>query len=144
MFPKIEIKPIQQDTMFRFNSGKMRLSLVPPSLSYYAAATLTYGAVKYEANNWRKAGSWSSVMDSFERHYAAFKTGEDDDPESGLPHLAHMAANIAFLIEFFDKGLGTDDRFRYAGNLQGRVLEFRQPPRRQQDASGGGAAPAAA
>lgn len=123
------------DGMLRYNSGKHRLTLIPASLNRYTGAVLEYGAIKYSANNWRKGGSWTSAIDSLQRHLDAFREGENFDAESALPHLAHMAFNVMILIEFFDKGFGTDDRFRYPGQpegeqLPGRTLTFNQPPAR--------------
>jgi hypothetical protein len=109
----------------RYNSGKIRLSLVPPSLVRYVGAVLTYGAEKYDAHNWRKGFNWSSIMDSLERHYVAIKSGEDFDEESGLPHIAHLDCNAAFLTEHFDQMLGVDDRYRLK---PGRVLQWNRPP----------------
>jgi hypothetical protein len=45
------------------------------------------------------------------RHRLAFWNGEDYDPESGLPHLAHAAWHDLAELAFFLKGLGTDDRY---------------------------------
>lgn len=130
--------------MMRFNSGKLRMSLVPASYGQYAAKVLEYGAIKYSANNWRKGGNWMEIYESLQRHIDSFREGEDFDPESGLPHLSHAAFNLMVLIEFFDKGLGNDDRFRYEGQplgalLPGRVLEFRQPPVQPKPEAGPGA-----
>ncbi|WP_204332940.1 dATP/dGTP diphosphohydrolase domain-containing protein, partial [Klebsiella pneumoniae] len=79
------------------------------------AAALGYGAIKYSANNWRRGGSWTSGYESLQRHLDAWREGEDIDDESGLPHLAQIAFGVMLLIEFYDKGIGTDDRFRYQG-----------------------------
>jgi Domain of unknown function (DUF5664) len=106
----------------RFNSGKHQLSLVPPSLSYYTAAALSYGAVKYSPHNWRKGFNYTSIIDSLERHLLALKSGEDYDAESGLHNLALIAANTAFLIEHVEQGYGTDDRLKL-GVIQPRRLE---------------------
>lgn len=130
--------------MFRFNTGKAPVSLVPASYTAYCTAGLAYGALKYAEHNWRRGDKWTKVYESMQRHLDAFREGEDIDAESGLPHLALAGCNLAFLTEFYDKGLGTDDRFRYPNQpadqrLPGRVLEFREPPRRQQAAHGSGA-----
>ncbi|WP_354665550.1 dATP/dGTP diphosphohydrolase domain-containing protein, partial [Escherichia coli] len=58
----------QDGGMLRFNSGKLRMSLVPASLGRYTAAALGYGAIKYSANNWRRGGSWTSGYESLQRH----------------------------------------------------------------------------
>lgn len=122
--------------MLRYNSGKHRMTLIPASLGRYTAAVLEYGAIKYNANNWRKGGSWTSAIDSLQRHLDAFREGEDCDVESALPHLAHIAFNVMILIEFFDKGRGQDDRFRYPDQPPGqqlpvRDLTFNQPPEKK-------------
>lgn len=60
---------------------------------------LEFGAEKYGPNNWQ------NVENAEERYYAAclrhlhaMATGEDTDPESGLPHRDHAACNLVFLI----------------------------------------------
>lgn len=113
--------------MLRYNSGKPPLSLIPtawltavnggdyfsyPSrLTVAVARVLDFGAKKYSANNWRKGGSWLSVLDCAFRHITWYQSGEENDKESGLSHLAHAACNIAFLLEFVDQESGQDDRF---------------------------------
>lgn len=107
-------------SMLRYNDGKPRLGLVPysfwaldlsPKLLTDVAQVLTFGAEKYTPNNWRKGGSWTAVCDSALRHILlGVMRGEENDPESGLPHLAHVGCNLAFLWEFHRSGTPTDDR----------------------------------
>ena len=123
--------------MLRFNSGKHRMTLIPASFGRYTAAVLEYGAIKYDANNWRRGGDWTQILDSLQRHIDAFREGEDFDKESGLPHVAHINFGAMVLTEFFDKNIGTDTRFRYADQPSdqerpGRELKFNQPPARSQ------------
>jgi hypothetical protein len=110
----------------RFNTDKLQLSLVPPSLVQYTAAVMMFGAVKYDKHNWRKGFDYTSIIDSLERHIAAFKAGENYDPESGLHHLGHVACNVAFLIEHIEQGYGTDDRFNVP-NAQPQRLQAQRP-----------------
>jgi hypothetical protein len=117
----------------RFNTTKFRPSLVPASLVRYCAYGMTYGAVKYEDNNWRKGFDWTSIMDSFERHFLAIKEGEDIDEESGLPHLSLLACNLAFLVEHYDTGLGRDDRFQYSFDFARQQLAFKDPPKKLKE-----------
>jgi hypothetical protein len=70
---------------------------------------------KYPRDNWRKGTEWREFLGSALRHLLAWGDGEDLDRESGLSHLKHAATNIAFLIEYQERGLGTDDRYRYEG-----------------------------
>lgn len=64
-------------------------------------AVLTSGAVKYSAHSWRNVpDAQERYRAAMLRHVLAFCSGEDTDPESGHPHLAHAAVNAAFLLEF--------------------------------------------
>lgn len=44
------------------------------------------------------------------RHLLAFIDGETLDPETGLPHLAHVRCCAAFLLTYAAQNLGHDDR----------------------------------
>lgn len=97
---------------YRNDAGKPKVTLVPRSFIYGTAEALAFGAEKYTRDNWLKGMAWSRVTDAALRHILAFNDGEDFDPESGLLHLKHAASNLAFLIEYFEKGLGEDDRLQ--------------------------------
>lgn len=79
---------------------KPPMSLVPPELVMEVARVLGYGARKYARGQWMRGMIFSSPVDALERHLAAWKRGEDVDPESGLPHLGHAACCLAFLLHF--------------------------------------------
>ena len=84
----------------KFDSDKNRLELVPPSLILGVGEVLTYGAKKYEAENWRLVENGvQRYRGALLRHLMAYESGEWLDEESGLPHLWHVGANVAFLIE---------------------------------------------
>ena len=79
--------------------GKLRLTLVPPSLVRAVAQIREYGCKKYhDPENWRQVEP-RRYRDALYRHMLAYFDGEKNDEESGLPHLWHAACNIAFLIE---------------------------------------------
>lgn len=118
-------------TMLRYNAGKPPISLVPtefiaaiasgwegdffktPTLLIEdTARVLDFGQRKYSANNWRKGGKWSTVLDCAFRHLNKIARGETHDDESGLHHYAHVGCNIAFLTGFVGEGTGMDDRYR--------------------------------
>lgn len=92
------------------DQGKPDVSLVPASLVLGIAEAMTFGATKYGRDNWRGGFVWSRVYSAVQRHLLAWSQGEDNDPESGLPHLFHAGAGIAFLIEYARTGTGVDDR----------------------------------
>ena len=87
------------ESFMKFDKQKPRMALVPASLGISCARALTYGARKYKANNWRKTDSIEQYISAITRHFDAWREGEENDPESGLSHLDHMAANLSFLIE---------------------------------------------
>lgn len=69
------------------------------------------GAKKYERFNYAKGYAWSLSYDALFRHVLAFLNGEDNDPDDGLPHMAHAAWHCLALLTFSLRGRGTDDRF---------------------------------
>lgn len=81
------------------DSGKPRPTLVPASLVNAVTAVREFGCKKYhDPDNWRRVEP-QRYRDALYRHWLAYLGGEVNDPESGLPHLHHMACNLAFLIE---------------------------------------------
>lgn len=97
----------------RYNGGKLRLDLLPVDAIRAFAEVMSYGAQKYAEYNWAKGDKWSVPLASLERHLLLWKGGEDRDSESGLPHMAHIICNAAFLIVYAVRGLGKDDRYLY-------------------------------
>lgn len=87
---------------------KPPLSLVPRALLYACGRALGFGANKYAANNWRRGMAWSSPLSGLLRHIVAWSEGEDNDEESGLSHLDHAAACLAFLTH-----METDARYKH-------------------------------
>ena len=85
--------------------GKAKLTLVPRRILWDIAAIREYGNNKYPEggpDNW-KAVEVDRYRDAAYRHFLKYL----DDPhgvdkESGLPHLWHLATNIAFLCEMED------------------------------------------
>ena len=82
----------------KFDDGKLDWSLLPLEPIEDVVDVLTFGAKKYDRDNWQQ------VPDARNRYYAAamrhltawFK-GEETDPESGKPHLAHAQCCLIFL-----------------------------------------------
>ena len=84
------------------DAGKPRLTLVPRKIIWAIAAVRMYGNKKYPEggpDNWKQVEA-ERYRDAAFRHFMAYL----DDPrgrdeESNLPHIWHLACNIAFLIE---------------------------------------------
>lgn len=99
----------------KYDAGKVPLDLIPRSALMGLGEVLQMGAVKYDKHNWRKGMDWSRLVAASLRHLTAWNEGESIDPESGKSHLKHAMCCLAFLIEYEEKGLGTDDRFKQQG-----------------------------
>jgi hypothetical protein len=84
----------------KFDGGKIRYGLLPPLALKATADVLTFGAEKYEPDNWKRVpDSLNRYFDAAQRHMWAFKEGETIDPESGKHHLAHALCCLMFLYE---------------------------------------------
>lgn len=88
----------------KHDTGKLKLSTVPPEVIESIAAVRRYGYEKYgAAENWRSISPdrWHEAL---LRHVLAM--WEDPfatDEESGLPVLWHVATNAAFLCACMKK-----------------------------------------
>lgn len=84
----------------KFDADKLEYGLTPP-LAYKAMVdVLTFGAQKYERDNWKRVpDSKRRYFDALQRHVWAWKEGEVLDPESGKHHLAHAMCCLYFLYE---------------------------------------------
>ena len=83
--------------------GKPRLTLVPRRILTDIARVREYGNAKYhDPENWRTVEP-ERYRDAAFRHLVAYLDDPDGvDAKSGLPHLWHLACNIAFLCEMED------------------------------------------
>lgn len=88
------------DQTAKADSGKPQLTLVPRQILYCIAKVREYGTLKYkDPNNWKRVEP-QRYRDAAFRHFLAYLDDPDGaDEESGLPHLWHLACNIAFLCE---------------------------------------------
>lgn len=84
----------------KFDSGKARCDLLPPLAVLDIAKVLTFGALKYAPNNWKKVeNAKERYIAAALRHQLAYMSGEIYDQESGLPHLAHASCCLMFILE---------------------------------------------
>lgn len=83
------------------DDGKPRWDLLPMAQVGHVVDVLTFGARKYVPDAWKVVpGGQSRYYAAAMRHLAAWHSGEAADPESGLPHLAHAACCILYLLWF--------------------------------------------
>ena len=84
----------------KYDEEKPRMHLLPPKSTFEVAKVLTFGANKYDEQNWRKLDNLQSRYTSGAlRHIFAHMDGEALDVESGLSHLAHAICCLLFKLE---------------------------------------------
>lgn len=82
------------------NPQKLPIWLVPKAYIESCARSLRHGAKKYAPNNWRRGMAYTEVYSALQRHLLAWLEREGPDEDSGLSHLDHAAACLAFLCEY--------------------------------------------
>ena len=105
---------IKNDQEAKHDEGKIRPTLVPSKLISAVAKVREYGCRKYhDPENWRRVEP-ERYRDALYRHWLAYLDDPSSvDEESGLPHLWHLACNVAFLIEL-EQNLTRADKGRCA------------------------------
>jgi len=84
----------------KYDGEKPKMHLLPPKATLEVAKVLTFGANKYDEENWRKLDNLQSRYTSGAlRHIFAHIDSETLDPESGLSHLAHAICCLLFKLE---------------------------------------------
>lgn len=117
--------PVPTPTGVKYDEGKPPMAYIPPFALLEVGKVLGYGVGKYNPWNWAKGLAFSRILSATMRHILAFLCGQDRDEESGLPHLAHAATNLLFILEWCHspterhKLLSLDDRY-YKSDVEQR------------------------
>jgi hypothetical protein len=83
------------------DQSKRRFDLLPWRAVGQVVDVLGFGARKYADHNWVKVpNARERYFAAAQRHLNAWWLGESIDPETGLPHLAHAACCVLFLLSF--------------------------------------------
>ena len=108
-FNSIATKPTNPKDLI--GSDKLPLHLWPSTATALGSLGLLDGMLKYGRSNFRAVGVRATIyIDAVMRHILAYLEGEDTDPDSGLPHMAHALACLAIIVEAQAKGNLADDR----------------------------------
>ncbi|MFN3582795.1 dATP/dGTP diphosphohydrolase domain-containing protein [Phenylobacterium sp.] len=95
----------------RYGMAKPPIGLVPGTALVQIAESFRLGAQKYGPANWRvDPVSSSTYVNAAMRHLLQWVDGEDTDPESGVSHLAHVAACVCILMDAQTCSTLHDDR----------------------------------
>ena len=83
----------------KYDQGKPRYELLPVEPIEEVVKILTYGAVKYEDNNWKYVEPFEDrYYGAMWRHIMKWRIGQTIDPESGFHHLGSAMCCILFLL----------------------------------------------
>lgn len=102
--PGCKLPPLDFRTIDKNDKGKPRWSLIPSGTLSQIIKVLEFGAAFYQVDNWQGVpNARTRYYDAVMRHVEAWWRGEKNDPETGLPHLAHAATCLLFLMWFDDQ-----------------------------------------
>jgi len=83
----------------KFDDGKLPYHLIDEAAEAEMVAVLGFGAVKYEAENWRFVeNARNRYFDAIRRHLRSSRRGEIFDSEHGLLALASVVCSAHFLL----------------------------------------------
>ena len=84
----------------KHDTGKPKIGLVPPAILEAVAHVRMFGVEKYkDPENWRVVDR-EQYEHALLRHLCEWMRDKSSvDVESGLPHLWHVACNVAFILE---------------------------------------------
>jgi len=86
-------------------------SVFPRWVVLAVGRVMSVGAAKYGAFNYRQSRISASIYeDAIERHAALWFDGEDNDPETGVSHLASVMASCILLMDAQRTGQLDDNR----------------------------------
>ncbi len=92
------------------DEGKRQWHLLPIEGTEAMVEVMEFGAKKYGDYNWYLGMDWLRLFNAVNRHLWAWFKGEENDPESGLPHISHASCCILMLGSLIILNKGKDDR----------------------------------
>lgn len=99
----------------KYDKGKIlgSLPLKDFNLAILAIAEIgTFGANKYARSSWKTVPDAAIRYEDAMCRHQLMKETEENDPESGLKHLAHMAWNVLAILQLkLEEEKKKDDRF---------------------------------
>lgn len=106
-------------------SNKLPLGMVPSTTMCYLTLGHSEGHIKYGLYNWREAGvRYSIYKDALLRHLVKYEAGEEEDPETGVPHLANAITCLSIIIDAKECDKLIDDRPKAVPNLSELIDRF--------------------
>lgn len=105
------MEPVNPKDLAATRAKKPPLHLLEHAADVEIAVALADGARKYGRKNFYERPILANVYGgAIRRHIGAWLAGEDEDPLTGINHLAYIGANIHVLFAAIDRGMFRDDR----------------------------------
>jgi hypothetical protein len=108
----------------KHDNEKAAMALLPPRALEQVAKAMGHGATKYGAHNYLGGIVYSRLISALLRHTFQYLKGEDCDVESGLPHWAHIGANVLMLGEMTFGCPEMDDRYKVKPDCRHSILSY--------------------
>lgn len=108
--PSNEVRTTNEKTGGQKGTKPETYAYIPTGPLAAVARVYGYGAKKYAPRNWEQGYDWSLSYSAAQRHMNQFWGGEDFDPETGEPHLAHAVFHMLAMIEWMTTHPELDDR----------------------------------
>lgn len=84
----------------KFDGGKLRYDLVPVLTFEDIVKGLTFGATKYDDDNWKEVPNGRKrYLAAAMRHLQEYRKGNLWDEEQGIHHLSAAINNFSFIVE---------------------------------------------
>jgi hypothetical protein len=104
---------------------RVPMHLFPSVGAIYGAMACRDGAIKYGPYNWRERKiSLVTYIGAMKRHLDSLLDGEDDADDSKLPHLAHVVATAAILLDAKEADALIDDRPKRPANAAALIRKM--------------------
>ena len=94
----------------KHDAGKPDLSMISLELVTEVAKVRMFGAKKYKRAGWKDGFKVTRSCAAALRHIFLFLSGETNDAESGLSHIAHAVCNLEHLLYDLTHHPENDDR----------------------------------
>lgn len=96
---------MKENPKYEEGQKKLDFTCTPPVAEGFLAQVHANGAVKYGRFNWRETGvDQRTYVSAIRRHLADYVEDRRIDDDSGLPHLAHIMASCAILLDAEERG----------------------------------------
>ncbi len=96
----------------KFDDDKVDWSLLPIEALEQVLKVFSFGAKKYDRNNYRNGFDSNRLVAASMRHITSWQKGEDLDPESGESHLAHAVCCLTMMMTNLHEGVLVDSRYK--------------------------------